>query len=327
MYLKLRYLCSLAALSVLLLTVPASAQGTGQSKPQFERPKITGISHVGYFVSDLPEALKFWHDFLGYDEYFELKRPGTEDVRIAFLRINDRQHVELFTDRPPSPSNYMSHLCFTVDNIEQMKAYLRSRGVSVPDGKTGKTKAGDLAFEIRDPDGTLIEFVESLPTGIEAQTAGKFEPGTRISSQIYHVGFLVGNTQKSLDFYEGVLGFRETWRGASDPKVLSWINLQVPEGKDYIELMLYSQLPATFGTQNHISLAVPDMAKAVESLKARAAAAGYAKPLDVRVGRNGKRQVNMYDADGTRVEMMEPFTADGKPVAPSQAPPPTPVHP
>jgi lactoylglutathione lyase len=319
MYLKLSHLSALVTLTALLLTVRVSAQGLDQTKPQIARPKITGISHVGFFVSDLPKALKFWHDFLGYEEYFELKRPGTDDVRIAFLRINDRQHVELFTDRPTSPPNYLSHLCFTVDNIEQMKAYLKSKGVTVPEGKTGKTKAGDLAFEIRDP--------ESLPTGVEAETAGKFDPETRISSQIYHAGFLVGNSQKSLEFYEGVLGFRETWRGASDPKMLSWINLQVPEGKDYIELMLYSQLPATFGTQNHLSLAVPDIAKAVESLKARAVGAGYVKPLDVRVGRNGKRQVNLYDADGTRVELMEPFTADGKPVAPSQAPPPSPVHP
>ena len=42
----------------------------------------------------------------------------------------------------------------------------------------------------------------------------------------------------------------------------------------------------------------------------------------VAVGVNGKRQINYYDADGTRVEVMEPTTADGKPVPPSDAPPP-----
>jgi len=290
------------------------------------RPKITGISHVGYFVSDLPKALNFWHDFFGYDEYFELKKPGTNDVRIAFIKINDRQHIELFTDPPPAPPNQMSHLCFSVDNVEQMRAYLRSKGYSVPAGNGGTTKAGDYAFEINDPDGTLIEFAQMLPTGKEAQAAGKFEPATRIANSIYHVGFLVGNATKSMAFYEDVLGFKETWRGGRDPKVLSWINLQVPDGTDYIELMLYSQLPKTFGTQNHTSLAVPDMQKAIETLEARPAFKTYGKPLEMRTGVNGKRQVNIYDPDGTRVELMEPFTADGKPVPPSQAPLPPSAH-
>ena len=102
-----------------------------------------------------------------------------------------------------------------------------------------------------------------LPSGMEAQAAGKFLPADRISPSIYHVGFLVGNTPKSLAFYEDVLGFKETWRGGRDPKVLSWINLRVPDGTDYIELMLYSKLPATYGTQNHTSLVVPDIQKAV----------------------------------------------------------------
>jgi lactoylglutathione lyase len=44
------------------------------------------------------------------------------------------------------------------------------------------------------------------------------------------------------------------------------------------------------------------------------------------VGKNGKRQVNLYDPDGTRVELMEAHPADGKPVPPSTAPPPLPAH-
>jgi catechol-2,3-dioxygenase len=39
-----------------------------------QRPRITGISHVGYFVSDLPRAIAFWHDFLGYDESYSLTK-------------------------------------------------------------------------------------------------------------------------------------------------------------------------------------------------------------------------------------------------------------
>ncbi len=297
------------------------------SAPQ--RPQITGISHVAYFVSDLPKALGFWHDFLGFDESYVLNNPGTDKVHIAFIKINDHQHIELFTDTPSAPPNMMSHLCFSVSNVEQMRAYLRSKSIDVPPGNGGKTRAGDYAFEIKDPDGTLIEFVQSLPSGWETQAAGKFQPPVRISEAIYHLGFLVGNAEKSVHFYEDILGFKETWRGGRDPKALSWINLRVPDGTDYIELMLYSKLPKTYGGQNHTSLEVPDMQKAVATLEARPAYKTYltyGQPLDVHVGVNGKRQVNLFDPDGTRVELMEPFTADGKPVQSSTAPPPAPAH-
>ena len=66
------------------------------------RPRITGISHVGYFVSDLPKAISFWHDLLGFDESYDLKKTtDSNEVRIAFIKINDRQHVELFNEPQP----------------------------------------------------------------------------------------------------------------------------------------------------------------------------------------------------------------------------------
>ena len=294
----------------------------GQTPP---RPRITGISHVAYFVSDLPKAVSFWHDLLGYDVAYSLNKPGTSDVRIAFIKINDHQHVELFNEPPTARPSMMSHLCFITDNAEQMRAYLASRGIKVP-AKVTTTRAGDLAFEIHDTDNTLVEFVQPLPTGKEAQAAGKFEPPTRISDAIYHVGFVVGNTQRALDFYSKILGFAETWRGSPNPNELSWINMKVPDGTDYVEFMLYRDHPRDYGTSNHIALSVPSIPKATAELQSRAAAAHYTRDLAPKVGINQKRQLNLYDPDGTRVELMEPFTVTGKPTPSSTAPPPPPAH-
>ena len=315
----------LLPVAVLLLTSSLS-RGQNTAPP---RPQITGVSHVGYFVSDLPKTLAFWHDLLGFDEYTTLNKPGTDQIRIAFIKINDHQHIELFTGAPPSPPNMMSHYCFSVSNVDEMRTYLRAKGFEVKPGNGDKTHTGDYAFEIKDPDGTLVEFVQSLPTGIEIEDAGKFMPPTRIADAIYHVGFLVGNLDKSLAFYEGILGFTETWRGSSNGTELSWVNLRVPDGKDYIELMLYGKMPSHFGAQNHVSLVVADVEKAVAELEARPAYKTYltyGKPLTVQVGKNGKRQLNLYDPDGTRVELMEAQTADGRPAPPSTAPPPAPAH-
>jgi catechol 2,3-dioxygenase-like lactoylglutathione lyase family enzyme len=290
------------------------------------RPKITGISHVGYFVSDLPKALAFWHDFLGYDEAYTLTAKDSQDIRIAFIKINDHQHIELFNEPSTHPPSMMSHLCFTVDDIEAMRTYLRSKGFDVKPGDGSKTRTGDYAFEVKDPDGMLVEFVQSLPTGLEMKAAGKFEPATRISTKIYHLGFLVGNSEKSMDFYGKILGFQETWRGGANPKQLSWINMRVPDGNDYVEFMLYDKTPGDYGGKNHIALSVPDINKAAAILQQRVASAGYSKELIVKTGINQKRQMNLFDPDGTRVEMMEENTVTGKPTPPSTAPPPPPAH-
>jgi catechol 2,3-dioxygenase-like lactoylglutathione lyase family enzyme len=301
-------------LALLLVAIPGPAQTPA-------RPRITGISHVAYFVSDLPKALVFWHDFLGFNP-----DPGSNTDPDTILKINDHQYIELLNSPPTQPKNYMSHISFLTDNVEQMRAYLRAKGVEVLH-HAAKNSAGDLAIEIKDPDGTLIEFEQPQPTGIEARTAGKFLPATRISQQLYHAGFLVGNSQRSLDFYGNILGFRETWRGTRNPAELSWITMRVPDGVDYVEFMLYRTLPATYGTSNHVALSVPSIDAAAATLKARPAFATYAQPIDIHTGVNGKRQFNLFDPDGTRVELMEPFTATGKPSPSSPAPPPPPSHP
>ena len=316
-----------------MIAIAFMAAALYSQSPAPARPPITGISHVAYYISDMPAALTFWHDLLGFDLSYDRKAPNSTDTTVAFLKVNDHQYLELLSGRPsatsanqPDPKNFLSHICFLTDDLEQMRLYLASRGIEVP-AHSSRTRTGDLVFSITDPDGTQIEFSQPQPGSVEAQGAGKFLPATRISDHIYHTGFLVGNTQRSLDFYEQILGFQETWRGASNPAQLSWINLRVPDGTDYVELMLYRTLPATYGSSNHIALEVPDLTAAVAALQARPVFKTYTRALTPHTGVNGKRQLNLYDPDGTRVELMEPVTADGKPVPPSTAPPPPPAHP
>jgi catechol 2,3-dioxygenase-like lactoylglutathione lyase family enzyme len=308
-----------AAICTILLTYTLILQA--QTAPT--RPKILGISHAGYFVSDLPKALAFWHSLLGYDESAERKNPDGSIANVI-LKINNHQYVELFNQQPPTGSGYLNRIAFTVSSVEQMRQYLVSRGVQTAGPVPKNVSTGDLTLTIKDPDGNLIEFVEPQPDGTEARTAEKFLSATRISDSIYHLGFLVGNSEESIKFYGDLLGFHEFWRGSSNGTQLSWIDMQVPDGKDYVEFMLYHDLPPPDkrGGQEHISLLVPDVAKSISTLESRPAFQTYGKPIAPHTGVNGKRQVNLFDPDGTRVELMESETANGKPVPPSTAPPP-----
>ncbi|HEV2348477.1 MAG TPA: VOC family protein [Terriglobia bacterium] len=305
----------LLALAGMLAASPVCGQSA------VKRPKILGIAHMGFYVSDLPQTLVYYKDLLGFAEPYDLRRDdGT--VRIAFIKINDYQHLELFTD-PPKDDGMLSHISFYTDHAEQLRQYLISRGIKVP-AQVGQGKTGDKNFNVKDPDGHTVEMVEYQPEGWAMQGRGKSMPATRISDHIMHIGFTVGSLEKSREFYTGILGFKEFWRGSANDITLSWVDLRVPDGKDYVELMLYKTLPAPAkrGSANHLSLMTPDIAKSVATLESRAAAANYTRKIEIHVGHNRQRQANLFDPDGTRAELMEPFTIDGKPTPPSTAPPP-----
>jgi catechol 2,3-dioxygenase-like lactoylglutathione lyase family enzyme len=293
----------------------------GEVRPAAARPRILGVAHMAVYVSDLPKARAFYRDFLGFDEVYSLKRPDGGD-RIAFIKINDQQYLELFAE-PPRDDGRLNHIAFYTDDAEGLRRELGARGVKVPD-RAAKGQIGNSQFSVTDADGHGVEITQYQPDGWTVREKGRSMPRTRIAPHIAHVGVLVGALQPSLTFYGGLLGFRETWRGGRSPTRLDWVNIRVPDGEDYLELMLYDQLPPPDqrGGQNHVCLVVPDVAAAVASLEARPARKSYARTIEMKVGVNRKRQANLFDPDGTRIELMEPGTIDGKPAPSSAAPPP-----
>ena len=286
------------------------------------RPKILGVAHIAVFVGDLEKARVFYRDLLGFDESFTL--PAKDGpVETVFIKINDRQWIELI-NRPNAGEGQLDHIALYTESADRMHAYLGSRGVKVS-GKSAKDRTGNKTLTVVDPDGHDVEIIEYQSGSLTAKDSGKPLRATQLSSRALHVGILVGQLDKSMAFYDGILGFREFWRGnAATSKALSWVNMRVPDGDDYIELMLYENLPAPAnrGSAHHLCLEVADVAKAVAAFDARPARAAYTREVAIRTGVNRRRQVNLFDPDGTRVELMEPATVDGKPAPSSLLPPP-----
>jgi catechol 2,3-dioxygenase-like lactoylglutathione lyase family enzyme len=312
------------------------AMTTLEAQAPIARPKVLGIAHMAIYVKDLAKTRQFYEGFLGFGEPFTLPpKGGGPGIRIAFVKVNDRQYIEIFNEKDRGEGQ-LNHISIYTDSADRMRDYLLAHGIE-PMGNAGsgpvpKGQTGNKNFNVKDPDGHIVEIVEYQPDSWTAQHAGKDMPPPRISDAIMHVGFLVGDLEKSMSFYGGLLGFQETWRGGSNPKSLSWVNMRVPEGKDYVEFMLYSKLPEPDGrgTKNHMSLMVPDAQGSLEELQRRAAKGLYSapegKPMEIQIGVNRKRQINLYDPDGTRIELMEPNTVDGKPAASSTAAAPHPNH-
>lgn len=232
---------------------------------EVKRPRILGLAHMALFVSDLQKARAFYEDFLGYEEPYVLKREDGSE-RIVFIKINDNQYIELFAEKPKQ-DGHLNHIAFFTDSALGMRSFLAARGIKVPD-QVGKGRIGNLNFNITDPDGHTVEIVQYEPDSWTMREKGKFMPDTRISTRMAHVGVTVGALEPAMKFYRDILGFQEFWRGSASGNELSWVNMRVPDGDDYLEFMLYAKpLDAEqMGVKNHICLITPDIMKAVAIL-------------------------------------------------------------
>ncbi len=284
---------SILCLIALLVTLPALS-----AQDKIARPRITGISHVRVFVSDMAQSRAFYGGILEF--------PSTDPFCMAAalscfaVRIFPQpQLIELQQAPSPAPTNWLAELAFATDDVPRMRAFLVAHGI-VP-GPISKAVIGTQHFELRDPEGNLISFIGRIPVVSHVQPVSN-----AISSHIIHAGFVVKDRAAMDHFYKDILGFRPYWHGGMKDSDTDWVAMQVPDGTDWLEYMLNISPTAnkqTLGVMNHVSLGMKDIKVAAASLeKSRANMRADASP---KIGRDGKWQFNLYDPDDTRVELME----------------------
>ncbi|MDF2193469.1 VOC family protein [Paraflavitalea sp. CAU 1676] len=270
---------------------------------QPERPSILGIALVELQVSDIKKAKTFYEGLLGY-RCTPVKKEGRGE---AFsIQVNHRQTIRIYGGLPEGQDERLLTTGFQTTDAEAMRAYLKAKGIVVPAKLT--SEAGTLSFTIQDPDGHPTQFIQrnNEKPAATVQNHG----GSPISDRILHVGLTIGDPATANSFYETILGFSEIWRGGANDSVTHWINMRLPESTDYIEYMLLLNRKPNrqqLGSLHHIALLTPDMQKSLDSLQDRASRLGF-KIAAPRIGRNNRWQLNLYDPDGTRIELMEPFT-------------------
>lgn len=156
---------------------------------------------------------------------------------------------------------------------------------------------------IQDPEGNRVQFTQegSHPPPMPASAS------KRLSSHIMHAGYVVRNRAELDHFYKDLLGFHLYWQGGAKEGDIDWVMMQVPDGTDWIEYMLY--LPANpsraqLGSADHFAPGVVSVADLQKDLEQR----GWKPPANKNpqvLGVDGKLQLDLTDPDGTRVEFME----------------------
>jgi catechol 2,3-dioxygenase-like lactoylglutathione lyase family enzyme len=273
-----------------LLIVALAISANSQSKPQ--RPRITGIDHVAFYTTSPDGVKRLYTDILGLPAADPIESGETVRYLIG------KQWVGYSPTPDPSAINRMDHVAFTTDDIAAMRAYLLANGIKVDPIEDSKYSR---SFRVQDPEGNRIEFVERDKSERIQQPRD-----STISHHMIHAGFLVHNREAEDRFYRDLLGFRPYWHGGMNPADTDWVSQQVPDGSEWLEYMLHQpEHPdqRTLGVLDHISLGVADMKKAQAALESH----GW-KPSDrekAQLGKDGKWQLNLFDPDQTRIELME----------------------
>jgi len=294
----------LAALFLSGLLYEANSAPKGPS-----RPRILGIAGVTLASSRFGPSQKFYGNALAFSPAeTKMSDAAAGNARCDFnaeecFLTPQGQTISILSPcgaEGPCETNFLFAITLETSDATGLRDFLKSQGVAV-----SEPRLGGKAFTAVDPDHHRIHFVDA---GL-SKHLGRDEHAA--ASQIIHVGFVVHDRAAMDKFYKDILGFHMYWHGGMKDEETNWVDMQVPDGTDWVEYML--NVPAnadkhTLGVMNHIALGVPDIHAAAKQLLTN----GMKLIEEPQIGRDGKWQLNLYDPDDTRVELME-FTPVQKP--------------
>src|SRR5271163_1077022 len=285
----MKKLFAVLAVGMSAISIPASAQG-----PAVARPRILGIDHVSFYTTAPDGVRALYSGTLGLASAAPVESGGLVRYMVG------TQWIGYSAAPDPKATDRMDHVAFATDNVAGLRAYLIARGLKVPavEGHADHS----LGFTMADPEGHRVEFVERSASAAPAPMAD-----SAVSRHMIHTGFVVYHRDAEDKFYRDILGFRLYWHGHVKPGTTDdWVAMQVPNGTDWLEYMLnqpeHMDLQLT-GVMNHISLGVADMKKAQSMMESH----GW-KPHgdeEAEIGKDGKWQLDVFDPDLSRVELME----------------------
>jgi catechol 2,3-dioxygenase-like lactoylglutathione lyase family enzyme len=288
-----------AVISLLVLFVYVS----GKAPQKIHRPRILGIARVDLLSSMTEDACDFYARVLNPKNVWRPMAPmpgrNCKDAVVLSIPLNLEQEVSLSAPPRTPPFNLIHQIVFVTDDPDAMRGYLADKGLLA--GGTADTSAGP-EFAVNDPEGHLIGFTGPNNLTIDSTSSNR---------RLIHAGFVVHDRAAEDKFYKDILGFHVYWHGGMKDGEDNWVDMQVPDGTDWIEYMLNVPPDAshkTLGVMNHIALGVRDIHAAQQQLIKN----GWKGTEQPKIGRDGKWQLNLYDPDETRVELME-FTPVQKP--------------
>jgi len=199
------------ASAVLLVSSVLTAQ-------QQQAPPLAGIAHIALRVRSLDSSVAFYKS-LGYEEAFNLKA-NDGSVRESFIKINDRQFIELYPSDPSNSIIGFLHVCFEGDDLQAIHDDYVEHGLTpTPVRKAG---AGNMLFTMKGPtdaNGAAqnLEYTQYMPGSLHSNDQGKHLGEDRVGETIGTVAIALRDPAAGRDFYLNQLSFKSI---AGDPMFL-----------------------------------------------------------------------------------------------------------
>ena len=264
-------------LYLLPITLSIFSSSATVAPAQTQTPVPAGIAHAAIRVSDLTRSRDFYHQ-LGFEEGFALTKGGITSE--AFLKVNDRQFIEMYPRQQPSQPIGFMHVCFESTDLEALHRDYLARGLSpTPVRRAG---AGNLLFTMVGPEQQNIEYTEYMPGSMHANDRGKHLGADRISQQIVGLSLAMEDPIAAQAFYEQKLAFRSA-RQAFEPGLMA---LDLPgQSGQVVEIA-----PPATGSVFHLLL-----------LRFRPRARGGAAQSASSTGGAARSMLSIQDPDGNRI--------------------------
>jgi catechol 2,3-dioxygenase-like lactoylglutathione lyase family enzyme len=197
---KLRSIGRWAGLFAMACAIPM----TLFAQPPKPDSGIVGIAHIAFRVSDLDREIAFLGK-LGYEESFTITSGG--HIAEVFVKINDRQFIELYPQTNPPQSLGWMHVCYEVGDLNSLYKFYDSVGLKLVSVR--KAGAGNLISAINDPEGRVTEFTQYLPGSKHMNDQGQHIGMDRVSTQLMGFELPVKEGAADKEFYTD-LGFEAT---------------------------------------------------------------------------------------------------------------------
>ncbi len=164
---------------------------------------ITGIAHIAYRVSDLDKEVAFLQK-LGYQESFGFTNAAGKTTEV-FVKVNDRQFIEVYPQTAPSELLGWMHVCYESDDINTLVATLTAHGLKPAEVR--KAGAGNLISSMKDPEDRVTEFTQYMSGSRHTLDKGLHLGEHRISDEILGFELPVPDVEAARKFYVSGMGF------------------------------------------------------------------------------------------------------------------------
>ena len=130
---------------------------------QTQNRGVEMMNHVGINVPNIPEAIKYYTEKMGYREAFRATNAEGQPT-LVYMYISRNTFLELNQANAQRPAGF-THYGLVVDNIKDAVSMFRQRGVMVTDPNVSANTKSLLA-NITDPYMGRIELAEFTPDSL-----------------------------------------------------------------------------------------------------------------------------------------------------------------